>query len=153
MSGTVGAAMMGAYYGVPAVASSLNARNMDFRYAAAFMARFVEELRRQPPLPGVVLSVNFPAETQDAIAGVAVGRMGGSAIRFGYDEVEGEDGARVFRPRFLPVETQPPGSDSQAFAQGMITVTPLRFDWTDDDTLRALQSWLLDHGLSVPPDN
>ena len=151
MSGTVGAAMMGAYYGVPAVASSLDSRNMDFRYAAAFTARFVAELRRQPPLPGVVLSVNFPAETEDEIAGVALGRMGGSAVRFGYEEVEPEDGMRVFLPRFVPAETQPPGSDSEAFATGMITVTPLRFDWTDEEALLALEAWELDHRLGGPP--
>ena len=153
MSGTVGAAMMGAYYGVPSVATSLGGQVMDFGYAAAFMARFVEELRRRPPHPEVVLSVNFPAATEDAIAGVAIGRMGGSYIQFGYDEVEPEDGVRVFRPRYSPAEAHPPGSDTEAFMQGMITITPLRFDWTDGDFLRELGTWGLDHRLAGPPEN
>lgn len=151
MSGTVGAAMMGAYYGVPALAASLGGREMDFGYAAAFMARFVEHLRELPPLTGTVLSVNFPAASEDAITGVAAGRMGGSYIRFGYEEVEPEDGVRVFRPSFTPADTHPAGSDTEAFVAGMITIAPLRFDWTDEEMLRELASWELDHRLSAPP--
>ena len=153
MSGTVGAAMMGAYYGVPAVASSLGGREMEFGYAAAFTARFVEELRRRPPLTGVVLSINFPAAAEDAITGVSVARAGGSYLGFGYDEVDPVDGVRVFRPRFEPVDTHPPGSDSEAFAAGMITIAPLRFDWTDVDVLREMGTWGLDHRLAGPPEN
>lgn len=150
MSGTVGAAMMGAYYGVPAVAASLGGGEMDFGYPAAFMARFVEQLLERPPLPGIVLSVNFPAAREDAVAGVAVGRMGGSYTHFGYEEVEPEDGVRVFRPSFTPADAHPPGSDTEAFVDGMISIAPLRFDWTDEETLRALESWELDHRLDVP---
>ena len=149
MSGTVGAAMMGAFYGVPAVASSLGGREMDFGYAAAFTAHFVDQLRRRPPLAGVVISVNFPAATEDMIAGVAVARMGGSYIRFGYQEVEPEGDVRVFRPSFTPMDSNPPGSDGEAFAAGMITIAPLRFDWTHDELVRELDSWELDHRLNV----
>lgn len=152
MSGTVGAAMAGAYYGVPSVAASLGGDEMDFTYASAFMARFVEELRQRPLDPGVVLSVNLPAATEDEIAGVAIGRMGGNYIRFGYEEIDPEDGVRVFRPRFDPVETHPPGSDTEAYMAGMITIAPLRFDWTDEEMLRELGAWGLDHRMSEPPD-
>ncbi len=151
MSGTVGAAMMGAYYGVPAVAASLGGGEMDFGYPAAFTARLVEQLRQQAPLPGVVLSVNFPAAREDAVAGVAVGRMGGSYIHFGYEEVEPEGGARVFRPTVTPTDSHPPGSDTEAFVAGMITIAPLRFDWTDEEMLRELATWELDHRTGVSP--
>lgn len=150
MSGTVGAAMAGAYYGVPSVAASLGGDQMDFAYASAFMARFVEELKQRAPDPGVVLSVNFPAATEDEIAGVAIGRMGGSYIRFGYQEIDPEDGVRVFRPRFDPADTHPPGSDTEAFMAGMITIAPLRFDWTDEEMLGELGAWGLDHRMAPP---
>lgn len=151
MSGTVGAAMMGAYYGVPAVAVSLGGQEMDFGYPAAFTARFVEQVRERAPPPGVVLSVNFPAGREDAVAGVAAGRMGGSYVRFGYEEVEPEGEVRVFRPRVTPADTHPAGSDTEAFVAGMITIAPLRFDRTDEEILRELASWELDHRLGVPP--
>ncbi|MDE2751795.1 MAG: 5'/3'-nucleotidase SurE [Gemmatimonadota bacterium] len=151
MSGTVGAAMMGAYYGVPAVAVSLGGQEMDFGYPAAFTARFVEQLRERAPPPGVVLSVNFPAAREDAVAGVVVGRMGGSYVRYGYEEVEPEGEVRVFRPSVTPADTHPPGSDTEAFVAGMITIAPLRFDRTDEEMLGELASWELDHRLGVPP--
>ncbi len=153
MSGTVGAAMMGAYYGVPSVAVSLGGQEMDFGYPAAFTARFVQQLRQRLPLPGIVLSVNFPAAREDAIAGVAVGRMGGSYIHFGYEEADSEDGVRVFRPSFTPADSHPPGSDTEAFVGGMISIAPLRFDWTDDEMLRELASWGLDHRLEAASAN
>lgn len=153
MSGTVGAAMMGAYYGVPAVAVSLGGQEMDFAYPAAFTARFVEELQRRPPMPGLVLSVNFPAASEDAITGVAVARMGGSYVRFGYEEVESEEGVRVFRPTRTPADAHPPGSDTEAFLAGMITIAPLRFDWTDDEALQVLESGELDHRLGPASAN
>ena len=153
MSGTVGAAMMGAYYGVPAVASSLGGQEMDFAYPAAFTTRFVEQLRRRPPMPGLVLSVNFPAAREDAITGVAVARMGGSYIHFGYEEIEPEEGVRVFRPTVAPTQGHPSGSDTEAFVAGMITIAPLRFDWTDEEALSEVGSWDLDHRLEPPSVN
>ena len=150
MSGTVGAAMMGAYYGIPAVAASLGDAR-DFGYAAAFTARFVEEVRRRPPLPGVVLSVNIPTTSEAGTAGVAVAGMGGSYLVFGYEEGEPEEGARVFRSRLALEDNHPPGTDSEAYTAGMITITPLRFDWTDDELVRELASWGLDHRVGGRP--
>ncbi len=150
MSGTVGAAMMGAYYGIPAVAASLGDAR-DFGYAAAFTARFVEEVRRRPPLPGVVLSVNIPRTTETGTEGVAVAPMGGSYLVFGYEEGDPEEGARVFRPRLALEDSHPPGTDSEAYTAGMITITPLRFDWTDDELVRELASWGLDHRVGGRP--
>ncbi|MFQ5739850.1 MAG: 5'/3'-nucleotidase SurE, partial [Acidobacteriota bacterium] len=49
MSGTVGGAMAGALYGVPAIAASLGG-GRDFDYPARFVAAFVEEVKRHPPL-------------------------------------------------------------------------------------------------------
>lgn len=151
MSGTVGAAMAGAYYGIPAVAASLGGRSMDFGYAAEFVARFVEELRERPSRPGTVFSINLPAASADRIAGVAVRGMGGSYLRLGYQEVEGEEGARVFQPRITPEDTFPAGSDTEAFMEGMITITPLRFDATDREALDDLSSWGLDEMLTDRP--
>ena len=151
MSGTVGAAMMGAYKGVPAIAASLGDARSGFEYPAAFVARFVEELKARAPLPGIVFSINFPTGAEDEIEGVAVGRMGGGPFGFAFEEVDPEDGVRVFRPRFGPADTPPAGSDGEAFAAGMITITPLRFDLTHEAMLAELPSWGLDQLLGERP--
>ena len=82
--------------------------------------------------------------------------MGGSYFRVDYEEVaeeaeEAEEaGARRFRPAFGPPDPIRPGSDTEAHNEGLVTITPLRFDWTDLPTVAALEEWdleaLLDTG-------
>jgi 5'/3'-nucleotidase len=141
MSGTVGAAMMGAMYGIPAVAVSLGDPRQGYDFAAAFTARFVEEMRTHEPVPGVVFSINLPRGTAGGSAGVAVAPMGGIHLTFAYDEGPATDGARVFRPRIAPANEAPVGSDTEAYFQGKITITPLAFDWTARDVLGRLRGW------------
>ncbi|MCH7564958.1 MAG: 5'/3'-nucleotidase SurE [Gemmatimonadetes bacterium] len=76
MSGTVGAAMMGALFGLPAVAASLGGRSADFDYSARFVARFVEELRKRPAVSGIVYSINIPKASEAEIAEVTIAKMG-----------------------------------------------------------------------------
>ncbi len=143
MSGTVGAAMMGAFHGVPAVAASLGERG-DFGYAARFVTRFVGELKERRPDPGVVYSINVPKASESDTRGVAVTPMGGSYLKVEYEEVPGSGGERVFRPRFGSPDPYPEGSDSEAYGRDLITITPLRFDWTARDVLDGLEGWGLD---------
>ncbi|WP_419163998.1 5'/3'-nucleotidase SurE [Candidatus Palauibacter sp.] len=150
MSGTIGAAMMGAYLGVPAVAASLGGRPSGVEYPAGVVARFVAELRRRGPEAGIVYSINFPAGTEEETRGIAARPMGGSYFRVDYEEVTGADGAegagedRLFRPAFGPPDPIPAGSDTEAHNEGLVTITPLRFDWTDRPTVGELEGWDLE---------
>mgnify|MGYP002292935045 FL=1 len=40
----------------------------------------------------------------------------------------------------IPPETINAGSDKDLLSRGFITVTPLRFDFTDEDTIRVLDA-------------
>jgi 5'-nucleotidase len=141
MSGTVGGAMMGALYGLPAVAASYGARSDDYDYAARFVAAFVEEMRQRPAMPGVVFSINIPRATETETAGVTIAKMGGSHLRFAYEEIqEGPDG-RHFRPRIGSETSFPAESDTEAFMRDLITITPLAFDWTAYAALNQLKEW------------
>ncbi len=148
MSGTVGGAMMGAFYGLPAVAASLGARSADFDYPARFVAAFVEELRHHPPMPGIVLSVNIPKASEAEIAGVRVAKMGGSYLQFGFEESQDGRDDRRFRPRIELGTNFPDESDTEAFMRDMITVTPLLFDWTAYSVLDQLRGWALSHKVA-----
>ena len=150
MSGTIGAAMMGAYLRMPAVAASQGGGPGGFEHAAGVVARFVAELRRRGPETGIVYSLNFPTATSAETRGIAARPMGGSYFRVDYEEAsEGED-ERLFRPVFGPPDPIPAGSDTEAHNEGLVTITPLRFDWTDLPTIAALEEWdleaLLDTG-------
>lgn len=148
MSGTVGAAMMGAYLGLPAVAASQGGRPGGFEFAAGVVARFTAELRRRGAEAGVVYSINFPAATAEGTRGIAARPMGGTYFGIDYEETaaaEGDDaGARRFRPVFGPPDPIPAGSDTEAHNEGLVTITPLRFDWTDRAAIDALGGWNLD---------
>ncbi len=147
MSGTVGAAMMAAYHGIPAVAASLGDMSDGFGYSARVVARFVSELGRRQPEPGVVYSINLPKGTAAETNGVEIRPMGGSFLKIEYEEFaapDGEasaDGERLFIPRFVDADPYPAGSDSEAYSEDYVTITPLRFDWTDGASLRMLMGW------------
>ena len=160
MSGTIGAAMMGAYLRMPAVAASQGGRPGGFEHAAGVVARFVAELRRRGPETGIVYSLNFPVATAAETRGIAARPMGGSYFRVDYEEVAGEPdeeaggagGERRFRPAFGPPDPIPSGSDTEAHNEGLVTITPLRFDWTDGPTVDALGGWDLDSLLGRGED-
>lgn len=139
VSGTVGAAKEALLHGVPAIAvSQSRRRGDDYLTAARFTARIVEQVRARGLPPGVLLSINVPA---GQLAGAVAVRMAGSEFRYDGYRREGSDGdATVYRLRLgfqRPVE----GGDTRAFLAGHVTVTPLRIDWTDYDTLAELAGW------------
>ena len=147
LSGTVGAAMEAIYQGVPAIAVSQEAADTDYTLAAAFVTRLVEQLERRGFPEGVVLSVNVPSGTAAELRGVTAARMGGSYLRTtGYGRQDGSDDRRAtYRRRLERVSSFEPGTDSYAYAQGQITVTPLRFDWSDRSLVDELNRW----GLTI----
>lgn len=145
-SGTVGAAMQAVYQGVPAIAVSQGMPQTGFASTAAFTARFVRELERRGPRPGVVYSINVPSGDFARLKGVAVRPMGGDlyVIR-GWKHLEGEDGSHQVRAELSVGREAPAGSDMDAFLEGWVTITPMRFDWTDHQAIREIESW----GLSL----
>lgn len=146
MSGTVGAAMMGTLHGIPGVAASLGS-GADFAYSARFVTRFVSELKARGPEPGVVYSINIPHASEAEISGVDVRKMGGSPFGIGFQEVESEAPVQRFRPRFGPPTAGPSGSDTEGYLEDMITITPLRFDWTAHPLIDELKAWMPSHRL------
>lgn len=140
-SGTVGAAMEGAHQGVRAVAVSLDRRASPEVAAAAaeFTADFVRTLLEKKPPANVVFSINIPARPE----GVAVAPMGGAYLEWSY-QPQGEDGpTTTYAPRIRLNAEVPPGSDMEAVQKGRITITPLRFDWTDEKMVETLKGWKL----------
>jgi 5'-nucleotidase len=140
-SGTVGAAMTALFFGVPSVAVSLDSRANDYTFAARYTARFVEQLKTRGAPEGVVLSINFPAATPEEIQGVVPARMGGSVIEFGFEKRQDPRGRPYYwRTGELNTDFEP-GTDSHAYQEKWITITPLRFDWTDYKMLEELKGW------------
>ncbi len=87
-------------------------------------------------------SINVPASSSEDIKGVAVRPMGGTMISVtGYRTRLTEKGVRTVQSRLKFERTGPEGTDSGAYFEGYITITPLKFDWTARETLKDLESW------------
>ena len=89
--------------------------------------------------PGIALNVNVPSVPRGEIRGIAVTRL--SPI--GYWSVRAEqDGDGLYYTKLSAIAADHPdiedGTDVWALNRGLISITPLRFEITDDKLIPAL---------------
>ena len=141
LSGTVGAAMEGLYHGLPAIAVSEDPESENTEITAKFTADLVQRYRRLGAPQGTMISINVPA---GEIRGVAVRPMGDSYLQTeSYDAGQSSGGSTEYEVNRIIVQSQDSTTDTYAYQQGYISVTPLKFDWTDYELLDDVQSWNL----------
>jgi 5'-nucleotidase len=139
-SGTVAAAVEGAFFGITSIAVSLEYdEHADFDRAAEIAIDVIRELLARTPPAGSLFNVNIPTR---ALAGAPVLRVVPmSTARYG------EAFERRVDPRGRPYywatnEPPPPPSPSEsdvtALAAGDVTLTPLDFDLTRRVAIDAL---------------
>jgi 5'-nucleotidase len=142
-SGTVAAAMEGALLGVHALAVSLAASPPHaFEHAAAFAAALARRLVAHPPPAPALLNVNVPA---GPVRGYRFTRLGRRT--YGTDVLEKLDprGRKYFWIGSEAGFQDIPNSDcNTVFDDGLVAVTPLHLDLTDDGRLGDLRIWTLD---------
>ncbi len=139
-SGTVGAAMEGYLFGIPAIAFSQVERDWNHLDAAARKAReLVQSIaqqqlthRRMPWL----LNVNIPNLPYDQIGCVKLCRLG---RRHAAEPVIQQKNPRGQTMYWIgaagPAKDDAEGTDFHATAQGHVAMTPLQVDLTDHDAL------------------
>ena len=143
-SGTVAAALEGIMLGIPALAVSL-AGGRDFEPLAKFVARMVEELDEVPMPAGTLLNVNGPGGDPRGARGCRLGK------RVYNDEMELTE-EEVGRRRYRLYGQEPgyeheEGTDFAAIADGLIAVTPVHFDLTDQAGVEELAGFALERLL------
>lgn len=139
LSGTVGAAMEGLYHGIPAIAVSQDSDGVNTRATARFAASLVARYQREGAPEGTMISVNVP---QGELKGVAVRPMGDSYLKTASYKVAEQNGNQTtYERERIIVQSENTATDTYAFQQGYITITPLKFDWTDHQLLQELESW------------
>ncbi len=143
-SGTVAAALEGIMLGLPAVAVSL-VRGGDFKPLAAFVARMVDELDDVPMPQGTLLNVNGPG---GEVKGACACRLGKRVYNDEMKLTEEEDGRRRYRLYGQePSYEHEAGTDFAAIADGLIAVTPIHFDLTDQAGVEELAGFDLERLL------
>ncbi len=142
-SGTVGAAREACLLGIPSIAFSLMSRDPLFYDAAARAARELARWVLSHGLPPeVFLNVNFPDLVDGYPARIRWTRMGhkfyGDFLEEGTDE-EGRPCYRFGRDALQYDEEDGEDADWRAVKQGFVSVTPLRLNFTDEDTLHLMK--------------
>ena len=141
-SGTVGAAMEGYLFGIPAIAFSQVERDWLHLDAAATRARELVAQMHQQQLIGRqpwLLNVNIPNLPLDQIDGVRLCRLG---RRHAAEPVITQTNPRGETMYWIgaagPAKDGAEGTDFHATEHGHIAVTPLKIDLTDHE---HLQDW------------
>ena len=143
-SGTVGAALEARQLGIPSLALSLVSGDPRFYAAAAVvgcdLARRV--LSNGLP-PEVFLNVNFPDLVDGYPGRIRWTRMGrkfyGDFLEEGTDD-EGRPCYRFGRDALRYDEQDEEDADWRAVREGYVSVTPLRLNITDEDSLHSLKA-------------
>jgi 5'-nucleotidase len=147
-SGTVSAATEGAMMGYPALAVSMDEfQSTDLSEQAAWAARLVEKRPWEDIEGRVVLNLNFPAGSFDEVKGLRICPHTGVAYRDWYDARNDPRGNPYYwLVGEIPADQLDPGCDRALLTDKYITLTPLRFRFTDAGALRLLSEKLGSRG-------
>ena len=129
ISGTVGAALQGYFYGIPAIAVSVGGfEDVNFNVAARLARMLADEIKGRNQSRRLLLNVNVPNLPEDKIDGLDVTRL---ARRNYSDNIEpGHDGKRNYywitrgKSDWYPE----PGTDAWALKRNRISITSLPND-------------------------
>lgn len=142
-SGTVAAAIEGAFFGLTSIAVSLEwDEHAQFTKAAPLARRVIEQILAQKGAEPQLFNVNIPTAALDRSAEVKVVPMGVDRYGESYEKRVDPRGRNYYwssndpPPRPTAHET-----DLTALAKGYVTVTPLDFDMTKRAYLDKMASW------------
>jgi 5'-nucleotidase len=147
-SGTVAAAVEGAFYRHTSIACSLEYTKpapLDFARGASLARRVVEQILAHQPEPGTLFNVNIPSPERGLVKGVRVAPQNFMPWTEQFIRRTDPRGRVYFWNAPGTPEMKPdPDSDEFAMSEGYITVTPLQFDLTDRRKLAEMQKWSWD---------
>ena len=138
-SGTVAAAREGALRGVPAIASSAHPK-ANFDEAARLTAKLAEVVvGLQRGEGGLLLSVNFP-RTWTSVRATRLGARTYEEICDFRKDPRGREYLWIGGPSVH--HAHGPGTDTEAYDEGVVSITPLLLDATDQDYGETLGTML-----------
>ena len=142
-SGTVGAAFEGTLLGVPSMAVSLtDPRNGSYAHAARFAAKVAQRVLQVGLPTNTTLNINVPAGEPERYQMTFLGHR---LFRHSVHRRDDPRGAPYYWIGGVPSDARDlPGSDCNAVAAGVISITPLTVDLTH---VRALTLHLADLAL------
>jgi 5'-nucleotidase len=142
-SGTVAAAIEGAFFKVTSIAVSLElAEHFDYPHAARKAVDVIEVILAQRPAAGSLFNLNLPAHSRGEPKGVRVVPMGVGRHGEAFERRRDPRGRDYYWLTYAPpYNLEGEDSDVSSLALGYITVTPLHFDLTRHDLIDGLARW------------
>ena len=144
-SGTVAAAIEGAFFGITSIAVSLEFdEHAQFEKAARLARGIIEQILANKSDESQLYNLNIPTSAIDKPLGLRVVPMG--VERYGEHYIKREDPKG--RPYFWATNDPPPPlggreTDLTALVRGFVTLTPLQYDMTKHPVLAQMQDWKL----------
>ena len=144
-SGTVAAAIEGAFLDVTSIAVSLELSDEDhYERAARIAVSVIRDILDHRPSPGELFNLNIPNLAAGDPLGLRVSELGLVCYRETYEERVDPRGRRYYW--LLPDQLKPgPGdawqSDLAGLAERYVTLTPLHFDLTKRQRMETMKSW------------
>jgi 5'-nucleotidase len=142
-SGTVAAAIEGAFFGIDSIAVSLEYdEHANFKAAAELAWSVIEKLLAKKGPEPQLFNLNMPTAAMTQPQGVKIVPMGGD--RYGESYIKRTDPKG--RTYYWATNDPPPKpgeieTDTSALAKGFVTVTPLQFDMTKRKLMEEMKGW------------
>jgi 5'-nucleotidase len=152
-SGTVAAAIEGAFFGITSIAVSLEYdERQRFDEAAALAASLIGQILAQKDASSRLYNLNIPLAALDGPADVAVAPMCVAPWGEDFEARRDPRGRTYYWARGTqPVSAEGEPTDLAQLRRGCITLTPLKFDMTARDHLATMRSWRFDAPAHRPP--
>jgi len=145
-SGTVAAAIEGAFFGINSFAVSQEFdEQADHESAARMARRVIQQVLQQESSGPRLYNLNIPTAALQGAAELRVVPM--SVERYGEQFIERRDprGRTYYWAAPLkPDQPSQPNADLAALTQGYVTLTPLQYNMTDQATLRTMTQWRME---------
>jgi 5'-nucleotidase len=142
-SGTVAAAIEGAFFKITSIAVSLElSEHYDYPHAARQALKVIERIVANEPKPGSLFNVNIPSHTRGEPKGVRVVPMGVGRYGEGFERRQDPRGRTYYWMTYTPpFNLEGPVTDVTSLCENYITVTPLHFDLTRYDLIPEVSKW------------
>ena len=142
-SGTVSAATEGVILGIPSIAISLDSwTSNDFTYAGKIAKQFAVKVLKNGLDKGVALNINVPSVPEDEVKGIMLTRQGQSFYEETFDRrTDPRKRTYYWMDGFLVQPDKDQDVDDVALAGNYVSVTPLHFNLTHNESLTNLASW------------
>jgi 5'-nucleotidase len=148
-SGTVAAAMEGAFFNIPAVAiSAAPYASARYELAAMLAPQLAEAIAKTAWPPKVILNVNVPSLPKGEVKGIKWVGMGICHYDEYYQVQKDEQGRTcyVLKGAFRQSDAQGKGVDVYWLPRGYVTLSLLCYDMTYPKPIKGLTDWTFDLG-------